>query len=324
MLGPSSNRSMWRTFSGRALVPTGPLLAALLPFAFVNGAEPAIGQELEPRVYSASPIDTNFVVGSFTNSTGNVSLDPTLPLTDAHSQTNTTSLSFTHTFPLAGRTATWAIAVPYLAGLISASGGADDRTAAVDRHGFADLRFRFSVDLLSRALKPAEFARRAPHATLGVGVTVVAPTGAYDPTQLINIGSNRWSVKPEIGIEVPIGKWFADFAAGLWLFGENANYAGTRSFREAPLATYQVHAGYSFRPGQWLAIDGGYIAGGATTLGAGAPLNASSNSRYGAAFSQPLGPGISAKAAWSHWLRGPGQEYSSIGAALQYRWFNRP
>ncbi len=296
-------------------------LCALLAVAFAC-ASPATGQELEPRVYSASPIDTNFVVGTFTSSTGTVSLDPTLPLSDVRPSVDTVALSFLHTFPLAGHTATWGVVIPYLTANIA--GTAYGQTQSTTRDGFPDLRLRFAVNLLGRALTPAEFSRKAPSTTLGVGVTVIAPTGTYDPTRLINVGSNRWSFKPEIGIEVPLGRWFADFAAGLWVFGENTNYFGEQVLRQAPLANYQIHAGYGFQAGQWMALDGNYYAGGATTAGAGKPINALSNSRYGLTFSQPIGPGFSAKISWSKWLSGQyGQKFSTIGAALQYRWFNR-
>jgi hypothetical protein len=302
---------------------SGLLPIALLTFVWLAGAEPARGQELEPRVYSAAPIDTNFLVGTWSNSRGSVPIDPSLPLTDVHASIDTISLSFTHTFPLAGRTATWAVAVPYVGGHVT--GVIYGSAPASTLNGFPDLRLRFSVDLLSHGLSPAEFARHKPRTTLGVGVTVIAPTGTYDRTRLINAGSNRWSVKPEIGVEIPMGKWFADFAAGLWLFGENTDFAGGQVLQQAPLANFQVHAGYSFRQGQWLALDAGYVLGGATTTGSESPRNALTNSRYGMVFSQPIGPGVSAKLLWSHWLRNGqvDQSFTTIGAALQYRWFNR-
>ena len=309
------DRSAWRSAFGL-------FFAAISIFILCCGAEPARSQELEPRVYSALPIDTNFAVGTFTHSTGSVPLDPSLPLSNVHASINTISLSLTHTFPLAGRTATWAIAVPYLGGHIT--GAVYGQTAATTRDGFADLRLRFSVDLLSRGLSPAEFARRKPRPTLGLGVTAITPTGTYDPTRLINVGSNRWSFKPEIGGEIPMGKWFADFAAALWLFGDNTNYFGGNVLHQAPAALYQVHAGYNFHPGQWLAVDLGYAEGGATTVDAETPRNALSNSRYGLSLSQPVGHGLAAKISWSHWLSQRfGQDFATISAALQYRWFDR-
>src|SRR5579871_3709915 len=111
---------MWHTFS-RATKAAAPGLfpTALVTFILLGSAQPAGSQELEPRVYSAAPVDTNFVVGTWSNSEGTVPVNPSLPLTDVHGSINTLSLSFTHTFPFAGRTATWAIAVPYVGGNIT-------------------------------------------------------------------------------------------------------------------------------------------------------------------------------------------------------------
>jgi hypothetical protein len=191
-------------------------------------------------------------------------------------------------------------------------------------HGFADFRARFGVNLLGRALTPTEFAHRNATTTLGVSLTIIAPTGTYNRTQLINIGSNRWTFKPEIGLEQPMGKWFADLSAGVWEFGENTDYFGGQTLRQAPLGIFQFHIGYNFRQGQWLAANANYYSGGATSVNGTAPINSLANSRYGVTFSQPMGAGLSAKVSWSHWLSGRyGQNFSTAAVALQYLWFDR-
>jgi outer membrane putative beta-barrel porin/alpha-amylase len=286
-----------------------------------GNAKPAMSQELEPRSYSASPIDSNFAVLALSNSTGTVPLDPSLPLSDVRPAINTLILSFTHTFRIGDRTANWAVAVPYLGGHVSAV--ISGQPQAFSRYGFADFRARVGVNLLGRALTPAEFARRKRSTTLGVSVTLIMPTGTYDRTALVNIGSNRWTFKPEIGVEQPMGKWFADLSAGVWVFGENADYLGGKMLRQAPLGIFQIHAGYTFRQNQWLAVDANYYPGGATSVNGATPINSLDNSRYGLTFSQPAGSGLSAKVSWSRWLSGRfGQRFTTIGAALQYLWFD--
>jgi hypothetical protein len=297
-------------------------LSVIVQFLLMENAKPAMAQELEPRSYSASPIDSNFAVGAVSNSTGTVPLDPSLPLSDVRPAINTAVLSFTHTFRLGNRTANWAFSVPYIGGHVSAV--VDNQAEALSRYGFADFRARFGINLLGPALTPAEFARRRPSTTLGVSVTVIMPTGTYDRTQLVNIGSNRWTFKPEIGLEQPMGKWFADVSAGVWVFGDNTDYVGGRVLRQAPLDIFQVHAGYVFRQNQWIAIDANYYARGATSVNGATSINSLDNSRFGLTFSQPVGSGLSAKLSWSRWLSGRfGQKFSTVAAALQYLWFDR-
>jgi hypothetical protein len=56
-------------------------------------------------------------------------------------------------------------------------------------------------------MPPQEFLKWNQKILLGVGLKVMAPTGQYDPTKLINWGSNRWSFKPEFGYSQRWGKW---------------------------------------------------------------------------------------------------------------------
>jgi outer membrane putative beta-barrel porin/alpha-amylase len=319
---PRARQSPLRRKLGRKLLSTALWLSALGAFGLLGNAKPAMGQELEPRSYSASPIDSNFAVGALSNSTGTVPLDPSLPLSDVRPAIDTLILSFTHTFRLGNRTANWAVSVPYLGGHVSAVFSGQPQ--AFSRYGFADFRARFGVNLLGRALTPAQFARRKPSTTLGVSVTVIAPTGTYDRTELINVGSNRWTLKPEIGVEQPMGKWFTDLSAGVWLFGQNTDYFGGQVLRQAPLDIFQFHAGYTFRQNQWLAVDANYYSGGATSVNAATSINSLGNSRFGLTYSQPMGAGLSTKVSWSRWLSGRfGQRFSTVAAALQYLWFDR-
>ena len=312
-----------RTKPWRKIPAAGLWISAFLTIVLTWALEPATGQELEPRSYSASPVDSNFAVGAASNSTGTVPLDPSLPLSDVRPAINIVTFSFTHTFRLGSRTANWAVSVPYLGGHVSAVAFGEPQTFS--RFGFADFRGRVGINLLGRALTPAEFARRKPGTSLGLTLTVIAPTGTYDRAQLINTGSNRWTIKPEVGLEQPMGKWFADVSAGQWIFGENTGYFGGQTLHQAPLDIFQFHTGYIFRQDQWLALDANYYSGGATSVGGAPAIDSLANSRYGFTFSQPVGSGLSAKASWSRWLSGRfGQRYSTVAVALQYLWFDHP
>jgi hypothetical protein len=184
---------------------------------------------------------------------------------------------------------------------------------------------RFAANFLgSPALTPVEFARREPTTTLGGSITLVAPTGDYNSTNLINTGSNRWAFKPDIGLSIPIGNWFADASAGVWVFTDNTNLFNGNVRGQAPIFGGRLHVGYNFRPGLWPVADATYYTGGQTSLNGVEKHDLLTNSRYGLTFSAPLAEGFSLKLAWSTWLstRGSGN-FDIFGATLQNRWFNQ-
>lgn len=245
-----------------------------------------------------------------------------LGVSDVKASVTTAAVGFQHTFALVGHTASWGIKMPYLGANIS--GAVYGQFQQASRYGFPDLQARFGIELLGRALTPSEFARHTPSTTLGMSLTVSAPTGTYDPAHLINVGSNRWAFKPEVGFEQPMGKWFADLSGGAWIFGANTNYLEGGVLRQAPLAIFQFHAGCNFRAGQWLALDANYYSGGSTSVNGATAINELANSRYGLTFSQPFGSRFSTKLSWSRWLSGHyGQSFSTATLTLQYRWFDR-
>src|SRR6185295_1948553 len=171
-------------------------IAAIIALALATGVRRAAAQELEPRAYSASPIGTTFLLIAASRSSGSVFTDPSLPFEDVHAKIGAAIVGGGHTFDLFTRTALITGAVPYARG--TATGRIEEATRDVTRVGWADSRVKFSVNLVGgRALRPAAFAK-APRSTIvGVSLTTVLPTGQYYSDRLVNLGSNRWSFKPE-------------------------------------------------------------------------------------------------------------------------------
>ena len=279
-------------------------------------------QELEPRAYSPSPIGTNFLIANYTRSDGDVSTDPSLPISNVHATINTGVLGYSRTFGLLGQTASAAIALPYLRGDVS--GVVGEQGTQVTRSGLGDLRLRFAQSLIgSPALTPEAFAERKPTPTLGTSLVVIAPSGDYNPTHLVNVGSNRWAFKPEIGASGQAGRWFADAAAGVWLFTDNHNFFSGHVRGQDPLWSIQFHAGRYFERGFWLAADAIHYGGGDIVIDGVSSHDAQQVTRYGLTLSVPLGAGFSAKLAWSSWLTAHnGGNFDSIGVTLQYRWLD--
>jgi hypothetical protein len=255
-------------------------------------------QEMEPRAYSPAPIGAQFVVLTFAHQTGDVLLDSSLPLRDVTVGINAASMGYGRTFSLAGRQANVAVLWPYLWGTVTGTVLEDQLT--VRRSGGADLRARFSMLLKGGpALELPEFAARKPRTIVGASLSIIAPTGQYDPRRLVNPGSNRWAFKPEIGISKPKGRWTIELTSGLWLFTANKNFFGGSERSQKPLASFQAHAIYTLRRRMWLSADAAYYTGGQTTVNGGVNSDRQKNSRLGATFSLPLTQRQSFKAAWA-------------------------
>ena len=124
----------------------------------------------------------------------------------------------------------------------------------------------------------------------GLSIQLVTPTGEYEKDRLINLGSNRWSVRTEVGASKPIGKWNLEGSVGAWLFGDNTEFLREFTLSQDPLYVAKGHVIHNFRPGMWLASGFGFAEGGRTKIN-GAPRNTEQrNWRFSLIFAYPFRP----------------------------------
>ena len=272
---------------------------ACVATAWLVAAAPGHAQDLEPRAYAASPEGAFFLVAGLQRSTGAVVTDPTLPLQDVEASIYAAPLAVGYTFGLLGKLALVTAAVPVSYGKVS--GEVAEESRSVTRSGLVDSRVKFSVNLTGNpAMGARAFAVSPRKVIVGTSLTMIAPTGQYKATQLVNLGTNRWAFKPEIGVGVPLGRWDVDAYAGVWLFTKNADYfpAGVERTQD-PVFTLQGHTSYTFRPRLWVAVDATWYRGGAARVGSGPPLRGMNNSRLGLTVSLPVARSQSIKVALS-------------------------
>ena len=279
----------------------------------------ADAQELEPRAYRTMPVGLNFLLLATSFMTGNVVLDPSAPISDLDVDVAVPALGYLRSFGLLGRSASISAQLPY--GFISGSAMVGDELVADSRSGSADLRARLAVNLIGGpALSPAEFAQYRQGRNLGVSLSVMAPTGQYDPTRLINFGNNRWAFKPEIGYSSIRGRWIFDFAVGAWFFTTNDDFLGAKRTQD-PIGSFQAHLSYNFPNRIWVAFDANYFTGGRTTLNGVESDDLQRNSRLGFTLSLPLGGPHSLKlAAHTGAYTSAGADFDAGTIAYQYRW----
>ena len=190
-------------------------------------------------------------------------------------------------------------ALPYAWGGVTGDVGGQERSRGLE--GFGDARIKLSVGLINApALTVEEFARAPKRTIVGASLTIMAPVGQYDSTRLINLGFNRWALKPEIGIWYPAGRWTFDGSAGVWFFGANENYYPGHAKREQePLIALQGHISYDFPNGTWFALDGAWFSGGQTQVEGIARMDRQKNLRFGATLSLPMSARQSLKLTYS-------------------------
>jgi hypothetical protein len=173
-------------------------------------------------------------------------------------------------------------------------------------------------------MTPQEFAARAPSTTtLGVSFVLVPPVGEYDETKLVNLGSNRWAAKTELGLSQPIGKWNLDVYGGLWYFTDNDEFFGGVKREQEPVVSLQAHVAYTFRPGLWLAFDATGYRGGETTVDGVYKDDLQENTRAGLTLAVPIGRAQSLKIAWSTGATTRlGSDFDTAAVAWNVRWMD--
>jgi hypothetical protein len=292
---------------------TGVVLFGVVPLA--------AAQQLEPRAYAPAPIGMSLAGVAALYSTGDVVLDPSVPIENLHARVRIAAPFYVRTFDVLGRQASAGITVPVADA--DATGDVMGEGRSIDRTGFGDPAFRFAVNLIGLpALTPQEFATRMRETTLGMSLLVVAPYGQYDPIKLINLGTNRWAFKPELGLSQPLGKWDLELSAGIWLFTANDNFFGGKVRRQDPLTTTQAHVVYTFLPNLWASLDFTYYTGGVSTVNGKVNNDRQDNTRTGLTLAVPVARQQQVKLIWSRGVSVRiGQDYDSVGVSWQYLWF---
>jgi len=280
-------------------------------------------QELEPRAYSPSPTGYNIVVVADTYSTGDVTFDPSLPVTDAKANINLSALGYVRTLGLAGRSASAGFVLPYVRGDLD--GNYLNEPTSVYRSGVGDPRLRLAVNLMGApAMTPEEFVKRQPATLLGASLAISAPLGQYDPAKLVNIGTNRWGIKPELGLSRAFGRWTLEGVAGAWFYTDNTDFKNGKTRSQEPISSLQWHVIYTFRPRMWLALDANYFYGGRTSIDGKENNDVQRNSRMGVTFALPITREQSLKFAYSQGaITNIGANFKSFGVAWQCAWRDR-
>ncbi len=289
-------------------------------------------QDLAPRVYVITPLHTNAVTVTYSFYSGNLTFDGTVPITGATARVSVPVISLSHSLNFFGRSGMVSVSLPY--GVGNFYGTVVGAETNAYRSGLLPTSVRLSVNLIGGpAMNLKEFIKWRQKHLLGVSVKLVPPTGQYDPTKLINYGTNRWAVKPELGYSRRWGHWILDTYGGAWFFTTNPEFFSNNEFSpgintqsQNPTGSFEGHLSYDFKPRLWVSLDGNYWFGGTTSLnGISNPNTLQRNSRVGITASIPVSRHQSLKLSYSdgaYILYGG--NYHNVSIAWQYSWLGRP
>lgn len=288
--------------------------------AFLLMAVQVHAAEIEPRAYVNTPVGINFLLAGYSYSQGGLSTAGSLPIKDAELQMHTGILAYARSLNVWGKSGKVDVILPYsvLSGSAKLAGQTVERKAS----GLNDPRLRFSVNFLGApALSLEEFAGYQQDVILGASVQVSAPVGQYDDEKLVNLGNNRWFVKPDIGVSKAWGPLVLELSTGVTFFTENDDFFGGRSLEQDPLSSTQVHVTYSIGRGVWGALSATWDYGGRTSIDGVKSEDFDNNWRGGATLALPLNRHNSIKLFASTGIQTTtGTDFNLLGILWQVRW----
>jgi hypothetical protein len=294
--------------------------AAAAAAAALATISPAVAQDLEPRSFSPVPVGVNFLAVGYGYSYGNVILDPSLPITGGEARLHSAFVAYLREIDLFGLSGKIDAVLPFVVhgkwrGEVS---GVRDSTT---RTGFGDPAVRLSVNFVGApAMRLPEFTERKPRTVVGASLQVLAPLGTYEPERLINLGTNRWTFKPRIGVSQPVGRWILEAHATGWFFTNNPDADGA-TLQQDPMWATDAHVTRLFGRGIWASFDIGYISGGRASKDGVESAARQESARLGATLAIPVTRRHSVKLSYFSGVYAQlGSDFDNFVAAWQYRW----
>jgi len=304
-----------------SIVGLNPVVFLSIIFLLLLIANSVRAQEFEPRSLGNLPMKSNFAIIGYGYSTGNVLLDPSISIENLDARVHGFAAGYLRTFNLFGKLAKVDAVLPYAFG--DWTGNYEGIDTATSRTGFGDVRLRISVNLLgSPALNRSKYLSYDQKFILGISLQVIAPTGQYYSDKLMNLGSNRWTFRPQLGISQTLNKWLFEFYVGGWFFTQNSDFWGGNTLKQNPVGITKLHVIHSFPKAVWLAVDIGYGVGGATFVNGIKKDSHVSGIRFGLT--------AMVKIKKQHFLKlyvvtgarfEKGTDYDMLGVAYQFNWF---
>ncbi|MEM9236487.1 MAG: transporter [Verrucomicrobiota bacterium] len=267
------------------------MFRCLLLLASLAMAPVSFGQDLQPRRWTHVPVGSTFTGATYAYTDADIYLNPSLRVEDATLDIHTLGVSVVHSFKLLDKSARFDLIQTFKDGRWK--GLLNGSEASTSRSGMGDTALRFSINLLGAPpLSGEEFvdyrkSKADCETIVGAGLVVVLPTGNYLKDRRLNLGGNRYTFRPQIGVVHNRGKWSYELTASGWFFSDNDSFVNGSTLEQDSLFSLQSHVVYTFRPGLWLAAGAAYGTGGRTQINGAKNDDGRNNLLWGVSFGFP-------------------------------------
>jgi hypothetical protein len=253
-------------------------VAVLLLLALLLAPATARAQGDGPRVWLFAPDGINAIAFTWMELSSNYNFAGDILVPNADIDSDVEALAYIRYFNLGGR-----LAQAQVTGIFGGVGGdvtippgsgypLPPGTYPTRRfRGFGDPIFTFRVGLAGApALKLPEFVKHKQGPQLYGFIAVAPPLGEYEPTQLVNLGTNRWTTRIGAPIVVPLRTGlkptYLEVVPSINLFSTNDDVAGKAVERtQDVLFLTEAHLTHNLTPKLWIGGDLRYQYGGETT-----------------------------------------------------------
>ncbi len=227
-----------------------------------------------PRSFPLLPKDLNLFTVYAMSQKGNQLLDPGQTIPDAEFDVAIGILQYTRTFSVNDNLAAAFVAVPFANIRGEVPLGAPTGTVSAKDSGLGGIIIGGVIGLVgSPALSAQEFASYDPGLQIGLVGKLILPTGSYDPSRVISVGSNRLAAQLVLPITYNLGSSMGDpnlttfeVLPSITVFGDNTDPSGGATVTgQKPLYSLESHVTRNLGGSTWVSFGGIYNSGGETS-----------------------------------------------------------
>ena len=226
-------------------------------------------QDLEPRRWTHLPVGTHILALGYAGQETDIYFNPLIGITDGTGDVNAWLARYSYSFDWGGKTARVDSILPYVSGtwqgLVNGEPGRRTITGGGDPWLRLSMNFTGAPALSGEAY--GDFLANNPvRTTVGASLAVSLPLGSYDPSELINVGRNRYAFRPQLGVLHQRGAWSYELTTSLFWFTDNDDFVDEATLEQDAVWALQGHVTRNFSGNLWLGVGVAYAQGGDVTI----------------------------------------------------------